>query len=462
MSKSDVMIGSRLQPEIEEALHSRKFGMLRGLLAEWPARDIADTIEALDEEQRAVLFRLLPREQAADTFEYLEPEAQEALLKGLGREQVATVLNDMAPDDRTALLEELPAAATRQLLTLLSVEEREIARKLLGYPEDSIGRLMTPDYIAVGADWTVQQVLDHIREHGRDSETLNVIHVVDQPGKLIDDLRIRELLLRPTGARIADICDGKFVALKAADDQEQAVQVFAETDRVALPVTDSSGVLIGIVTVDDMLDVAEEEATEDIQKLGGTEALDEPYMRAGYFEMVRKRGSWMVLLFLAQLLTLNAMGFFEERIREAVVMVLFVPLIISSGGNSGAQAATLVVRAMALGEVGPGDWWRVMRREVLFGLTLGVALSSIGILRILLGEKLGEFGVTPWTDIALAIGVSLVIVVLWGVLIGSMLPFLMRWIGADPAASSIPFVATIVDVTGLVIYFSVATLILGR
>jgi magnesium transporter len=459
------MIGSLLQPEIKEALDARNFGMLRSALADWPARDVADAIEQLEEDDRALLFRLLPREQASETFEYLEPEAQETLIKGLGREQVAAILNDMAPDDRTALLEELPASVTRELLTLLSVEERQIARQLLGYPEDSIGRRMTPEYIAVPADWTVQQALEHVRENGWDSETLNVIYVVDMQGKLIDDLRMRELLLRPPTALIDSIRDGNFVALKATDDQEEAIRVFSETDRVALPVTDSTGALLGIVTVDDVLDVQEEEATEDIQKIGGMEALEHSYMQAPFWELVRKRGGWLVLLFLGQLLTLHAMGFFETRLQEAFVLVMFVPLIISSGGNSGAQAATLVVRAMALDEVDLQDWWRVMRREAAFGLTIGLVLSAVGMLRIWLGNKFGEAGLAgpdglPWALVAVAIGISVISVVLWGVIIGSMLPFLMRRVGVDPATSSTPFVATIVDVTGLVIYFSVALAIL--
>ncbi len=454
------MIENLLRPEILEALEKRNFGMLRSVLAEWPAREIADLIETLPEDQRTLLFRVLPRDEAAETFEYLEAEAQETLLKGLGREQVAAVLNDMSPDDRTALLEELPASATKQLLTLLSPEERSVANRLLGYPEESIGRLMTPDYIAVGPDWTVQRVLDHIREHGEDSETLNVIYVVDESGRLIDDMRIRELLVMPLDARVEDIRDGVLVALKATDDQEEVVPLFSETDRVALPVTDTRGVLLGIVTVDDVLDVVEEEATEDIQKLGGTEALKHSYMQATLFELLRKRGGWLVVLFLGQLLTLNAMGVFEHRLREATALVLFVPLIISSGGNSGSQAATLVVRAMALGEVALVDWWRVMRREVLFGLAIGTVLAGIGTVRILLGHSLeGGFGVA-WPRLALAIGASLVCVVLWGVIIGSMLPFLMRRLGADPAASSTPLVATFVDVTGLVLYFTLAFSIL--
>jgi len=352
---------------------------------------------------------------------------------------------------------------TVQLLTLLTPDERAVARRLLGYPEDSIGRLMTPDFIALRSDWTVQQSLDHVRKNGEDSETLNVIYVVDDRGHLIDDLRMRQLLLAdPEASSIAQIMDGNFVALKATDDQETAVRVFTEYDRVAFPVTDSSGVLLGIVTVDDVLDVVQEEATEDIQKIGGMQALEQPYMQTGYLDMLRKRAGWLVLLFLGQLLTINALHVFTGQLQRVIALTLFVPLIISSGGNSGSQAATLVVRAMALDELSLRDWWSVMRREIVFGLTVGLTLAALGLARIFAGRSLGEriLG-ESWAQISVAVGVSLVIVVLWGVTIGSMLPFVLRKLGADPATSSTPFVATIVDITGLIIYFTAATLILS-
>jgi magnesium transporter len=448
---------------IDQALRERNFARVRKTFADLYPADVAELIEELEEEQRAVLFRILPRDQAAETFEYLEPEAQEGLIKALAHEQVAAILNDMSPDDRTALLEELPASVTVQLLSLLTPDERAVARQLLGYPEDSIGRLMTPDFIALRSGWTVQQSLDHVRKHGEDSETLNVIYVVDDRGHLIDDLRMRQLLLAdPEASSIAQIMDGNFVALKATDDQETAVRIFTEYDRVAFPVTDSSGILLGIVTVDDVLDVVQEEATEDIQKIGGMEALEQPYMQTGYLEMLRKRAGWLVLLFLGQLLTINALHVFTGQLQRVIALTLFVPLIISSGGNSGSQAATLVVRAMALEELSLRDWWSVMRREIVFGLTVGLTLAALGLARVFAGRSLGEriLG-ESWAQISIAVGVSLVIVVLWGVTIGSMLPFVLRKLGADPATSSTPFVATIVDITGLIIYFTAATLILS-
>ena len=385
---------------------------------------------------------------------------QGSLLKAMAQEDVATLLNDMAPDDRTLFLEELPAAATRELLALLTPAERSVALTLLGYPEKSVGRLMTPHYVAVGENWTVREVLDYIRTHGQDSETLDVIYVVDEQGLLIDDIRIRELLLAPLDRRVADLMDRRFLALKATDEQEAAVAVFRQHDRTALPVTDTAGMLIGIVTIDDVLDVAEATTTRDIQRIGGSEAFDEPYTEIAFGRMIQKRAGWLTALFLGEMLTATAMGAFEAEISKAVVLALFVPLIISSGGNSGSQAATLVIRAFALGEVGVRDWWRVMRREILAGLTLGAILGSIGFLRIAIWSAFSDiYGPHPFL-IALTVAVSLVGVVLWGTLTGSLLPLLMRRLGFDPATSSAPFVATLVDVTGLVIYFSAALVIL--
>jgi len=455
------MIPSPSVQDVELALHARDFAALRARLADAHPSDLAEVIEGLDEERRAVLFRILPRTQATETFEYLAPEAQEGLLRGLAREQVAAIISDMAPDDRTALLEELPAPVTRQLLALLSPEERQVARQLLGYPEESIGRLMTPDFIDVRPDWTVQQALDHIRRHGSDRETLNVIYVVDERGKLVDDLRVRQLLLADPAAAIASLTDGRFVALQATDDQEAAVRVFSEYDRVAFPVTDSSGLLLGIVTVDDVLDVAQEEATEDIQKIGGTAALEAPYLRVAFGEMVRKRAGWLAVLLLGEMLTATAMAHFEDELARALVLALFVPLIISSGGNSGSQASTLVIRAMALSELSLGDWWRVVRRELAAGLTLGTVLGAIGFVRIVAWQAVAPVYGEHSVGIALTIGISLVGVVTFGTLAGSLLPFGLRALGFDPASASAPLVATLVDVSGLVIYFSVASLILS-
>ncbi|HEY3660461.1 MAG TPA: magnesium transporter [Candidatus Udaeobacter sp.] len=447
-------------------IEARNFAALREVFREWPPADVAEVILDLPEDEQVIIFRVLPHDLAADVFEYLDFDAQEQLLRAMAHEQVVGILNEMAPDDRTALLEELPSAAARQLIRLLTPEERRIATALLGYPEDSVGRLMTPDFIAVHEHWTVQQVLDYVREHGRDSETLNFVYVVDDRGKLIDDVRMREFLLRPLTAKVSEIRDQTFGALNVTDSQQDALNVFRKYDRAALPVVDSNGVVVGIVTADDMLDVAEEEATEDIQKFGGMEALDEPYMRIPLWRMVRKRAGWLIILFLGEMLTATAMASYQEELAKALVLALFLPLIVSSGGNSGSQASTLMIRAMALGEVTLRDWWRVMSREVQAGLSLGLILGAIGVIRVAIWAIIGEqylhrqpYG-PHWPLVAMTVGISLVGVVIWGTLSGSMLPFLLRRIGADPATSSAPFVATLVDVTGLVIYFSIALVIM--
>ena len=451
---------ARPAEELTAVLRSHDYARLRDLLRNRHAGDVATLLTELSLEDQVVVFRVLPRKDAASVFEYLSHDAQAALLKAMAKEDVAELLNNMAPDDRTLFLEELPAEATRQLLALLTPAERTVALTLLGYPEKTVGRLMTPHYVAVHEQWTVREVLDYVRAHGEDSETLNVIYVVDEQGVLIDDVRIREFLLAPLEHRVADLMDRRFVALKATDDQEAAVAVFRQYDRSALPVTDTAGGLIGIVTIDDVLDVAEAKATSEIQRIGGSEALDEPYVSIAFGRMIQKRAGWLTALFLGEMLTATAMGAFEAEISKAVVLALFVPLIISSGGNSGSQAATLVIRALALGEVSINDWWRVMRREVLAGLSLGAILGTVGFLRISVWSAFSDIYGPHWLLVAITVAVSLVGVVLWGTLSGSLLPFLLKRLGFDPAASSAPFVATLVDVTGLVIYFSVALIVL--
>jgi magnesium transporter len=455
------MLSKLLMPEIESLIAERKLSLLKEILSDWSPADIADLIIDLPEHDKVIVFRVLPVDLATDTFEHLEFDTQEELLKAMGNEEVAAILNDMSPDDRTALLEELPGTSAKRLIQLLSAEERKIAQALLGYPENSVGRLMTPDYIAIKQIWTVAETLDYIRKNGEDKETLNVIYVIDDRGKLIDDIKIREIILASPDKSINELMDENFASLNVHDDQEKAVEVFKKYDRVALPVVDNHGILIGIVTVDDVLDVAEEEATEDIHKLGGVEALEEPYSTMPFFSMIKKRVVWLTVLFVGEMLTASAMGFFEDEIAKAVVLALFVPLIISSGGNSGSQAATLVIRAIALGEVTLSDWWHIMKREILSGLTLGLILGTIGFLRIFLWASFSNIYGEHWLLIGLTVGFSLIGVVLWGTLSGSMLPFLLKRLGLDPATSSAPFVATLVDVTGLVIYFTFAILLLS-
>ena len=455
------MLSKLLMPEIESLIAERKLSILKEILSDWTPADIADLIIDLPEQDKVIVFRVLPVDLATDTFEHLEFDTQEELLKAMGNEEVAAILNDMSPDDRTALLEELPGTSAKRLIQLLSAEERKIAQTLLGYPENSVGRLMTPDYIAVKQDWTVSETLDYIRKNGADSETLNVIYVVDSRGKLIDDIRIREVILSPLDKMISDLMDENFTALNVHDDQEKAVELFKKYDRVALPVVDNYGILIGIVTVDDVLDVAEEEATEDIQKIAGVSALEEPFPTIPIFSMVRKRAIWLTILFVAQILTAVAMGFFGDEISKAVVLSIFIPLVISSGGNSGSQAATLVIRAMAVGEIVLADWWLIMRREILSGFMLGSILGIIGFLQVAILTNVFHIISSHWILIGITVFFSLIGIVLWGTISGSMLPFILKKLGADPATSSAPLIATLCDVTGLVIYFSVALLVLS-
>ncbi len=455
------MVVQLIYPELQELIQKREFTTLREILIEWDPSELAELISEVKEEDQAIVFRLLPRDLATETFEYLDLDAQENLLKAMGQEQVAHILNEMSPDDRTALLEELPAEVTKQLLMLLSPVERSVALTLLGYPESSVGRLMTPDYIAVQRNWTVKEVLDYVRANGKNSETLNIIYVVNEKNKLIDDIRIRDFLLAPLESKVSDIMDENFVALLATDDQETAIEKFKKYDRVALPVTDTGGSLIGIVTVDDVFDVAEEETTEDIHKMGAVAALEYPYIDTPFTEMVKKRVIWLIVLFLGEMLTATAMGFFEEKIAKAVMLALFVPLIISSGGNSGSQAATLLIRALSLGEITPSDWWRIMKREILSGLSMGIILAIIGFLRIAVWESAFHIYGEHWMGIALTISFSLIMVVMWGTVVGSMMPLILRSLKLDPATSSAPFIATLCDVTGLLIYFSIAIMLLS-
>ncbi len=454
------MYATLIAPEIEELIVARDFATIREVFEDWSPVDLALLVSDLSADSRVIVFRLLHKDLAAETFAYCERDMQEELVHDMAREQVASILNEMSADDRTQLFEDLPANVVQELINHLSAEERAIALSLLNYPEDSVGRLMTPDYVIVKKHWTVQQALDHIRAYGKNSETLNVLYVTEH-GTLIDEIHIREILLASPDTLIDDLMDYKAEALLVTDPQETAVEMFRELDRYALPVVDKDRKLLGIITVDDVLDIADEQATEEMQKFGGVQALDEPYITVPLFELIRKRATWLVVLFVGGFLTANAMSYFQSTIDRAVVLALFLPLIISSGGNSGSQAATLIVRALALGEVGLADWWRIMRREITVGFFLGLLLGILGFCRLFIGDIVsGEYDPVISPVIATVVGVSLVGIVIAGTIAGSMLPLIMKRFGFDPAASSAPFVATFADVTGIVIYFSIATLLL--
>src|SRR6202000_540501 len=411
--------------------------------------NISDVEELIDElpEHGPKFIETLSLNRAVNVFRILEFPTQERIIKKLSGERIAALINELPPDDRTSLFSEMHGDTVNSLILHLSPYDRKEALSLLGYKEDSVGRLMTPDYIVVKKTWDVPRVLSHIRRYGKNSETIDVIYVVDENGVLLDDIRIREILLVKPETKVSDLMDGRLISLSASDPQEEVINTFRMNNRTALPVVDSENILLGIVTVDDILWIANEEYTEDIQKIGSTEALDEPYLDINLFKLVRKRVGWLIILFLSEMLTSTAMQYFNDEIAVVIQLTFFIPLIMSSGGNSGSQASTLIIQAMALGEVTLADWWRVMRREILSGLMLGLILGIIGFLRIVGWTVLFHSSIygEHWVLVALTVGFSLIGIVLWGSLAGSMLPIAMKRLGIDPATSSAPFVAPLVD-----------------
>ena len=431
-------------------------------------QNISDVAELIydNEDYETQIISHLSMHRAASVFKIIELPVQKRVIKNLPAFTTAELLNELPADDRTAFLSELPSNAVRELVKTLNPEERKITLSLLGYPEGSVGRLMTPDYIYVYEDNTVEEVLNTIRKYAKNSETIDVIYVINDKGELLDDIRIKDFILATPDKKVTELMDGRYITLHAQDDQEVANEAFKMNNRVALPVVSRSNKLLGIVTIDDVLWVANEEFSEDMQKMGGTQALDEPYLETPFFKLIKKRAGWLIVLFLGEFLTASALAYFNDEIAKATVLVMFMPLIASSGGNSGSQASTLIIQAMAMGEVALTDWWRIMRREIFSGFILGSILGLIGFFRICLWHSLMAHGVMQdlygihWLLIAVSVGISLIGVVLWGSLVGSMLPLILKRLGADPAVSSAPFVATLVDVTGLVIYFSVAYIFL--
>jgi magnesium transporter len=449
--------------EIKTLLDSKAWYALAHVLAEEHPADIAELVGELGFDEEVVIFRLLGKRRG-DVFAYLGPEHQRRILRETRPEQLARIVGQMTPDDRTRVLESLPPPVTHALLGRLPPSDMKESLVLLGYPENTAGRYMTPDYVALDPEMTAGEALAHIRQVGRAKETLNVVYIVDADGRLVEDVRLGSLVLADPETRVTAIVDPGLVSLQDTIPREEVLRMFEKYDRVALPVTDADHRMLGIITVDDVLDVAEEEATKDIQMMGGVEALEAPYAQVAFGSLLRKRAGWLSALFLGEMLTATAMGYYETEIGRAVILALFVPLIISSGGNSGSQAASLIIRALALKELTLSDWVRVFRRELLSGLALGTALGAIGFARVVLWQGLHLIDYGPhYVAVALTVWISLIGVVCFGTLSGSMLPFLMRRLGFDPATSSAPFVATLADVTGLVIYFQVALLILrGR
>jgi magnesium transporter len=450
-----------LLPEIEELIREGQYADLRMSLAVIHPADVAEILASVEPRLAAVGFRFMQRDDAAEAFAYLGPEKQEVLIHELGTEETARVVEAMNPDDAARLIDEMPDACAQRVLSSLSSESRKVTQAILGYPARSVGRLMTPDYVRLRPQWTVAESIEHIRKYGQDAETINVVYVIDNEGRLVDDMRLRHVFLSPAEATIDSLMNRSFVKLQATDDREEAVRMMARYDRTALPVVDSRGVLLGIVTHDDVADVAQAEATEDIQKLGGMSALEEPYMKVGHIEMYRKRGVWLSALFVGQSITIIVLGSFQNQIEKAAVLTFFMPLVISCGGNSGSQAAALVTRALALGEVYPRDWWAIIKKELVGAMLLACTLGLMGLSCVWFFTSMLHH---PHTDHAWKLGVTVAaavgLVVMWGTVMGSLLPLGLRKVGLDPATASSPMVATLMDASGTLIYLGAAILVL--
>lgn len=460
-NRQTYMLVQLLKPEFDELIQQKDWIGLKEVLADVPPADIAELLVELDGDVAVVVFRLLKKNIAADVFAELPSNKGVTLLELFTKQQLSEVMSNLEPDEQVALMEELPGDLTQRVMNSMRPSDQLQVKKLLGYPEDSVGRLMTPRYVRVKSDWTVKRSMEHIRKYAAMAETLNVIYVVNDREQLIDDLKITEIIVAAEDQTISTLMDESFTALRVFEDQEEAVKMLAKYDRVALPVVDSDNVLVGIVTADDVIDVAEEEITEDMQKMAAMDALDDYYSQTSIMQMVKKRLGWLIVLFVGQILTALTMGQYEELLSKIVFLSFFVPLIISSGGNSGAQAATLIIRALATDDIRADDWKKVFFRELSSGIILGLLIGILGFVTLLVWDLAANGYVDQQSYLtAVVIALSLLSIVLFGNFIGAMLPFILSRLGFDPAVSSAPFVATVVDVSGIIIYFSIAILFL--
>ena len=423
--------------------------------------EVAKMLGAVPSDKALDAFRSLPTITQIKVFTYTDILLQRKIVKNLTKTRASYILNELSSDDRIAFYSSLKGVERSTCLELLNEKNKDAVHDILGYPENSVARLINTQFATINTDITIGQASEHLRKNHKDTETANVIYVTDNEGKLIDDIPVRRFVLNEPTKKITEILDGSCISLKLTDTKEDAVAKFKEYDRTVLPVTNEENILLGVLTVDDVLDAAEQRDTKEIQNFGGVVGLDYPYVKTGFFALIKKRATWLIVLFVGEMLTATAMGYFDAEISKAVVLALFVPLIISSGGNSGSQAATLIIRAMALKELTVKDWWFVMRREILSGLTLGFILGTIGFIRIEIWQNLHLYNYGPnYFLLALTIFFSLIGIVMWGTLSGSMIPIVLKRCKLDPATSSAPLVATLVDVTGLVIYFTIAAILL--
>src|SRR5688500_11428199 len=456
-------VAALLAPDILNLLDEAP-GSLAADTEEMHPADLADVAEALPRDRVAELLSALPAARAADVLEYLDEDLRSEILEAMTTRQAAELVTQMTPDDRADVLEELEEERADEILSEIPKQAREETERLLAYEPDSAGGLMTTEFVSVPEDTRVEEALGAVRRIARAGrrEAMHAIYAVDANGVVKGVMSLHELLAAPEGALVRDVAWEEVVTVPPTMDREEVARLTSNYDLVVLPVVDEGHHILGVVTVDDVIDALVEEHTGDVQRFGGMEALDEPYMQIGFWHMIRKRGGWLSVLLVGEMLTASVMRGFEDELSRALVLMIFIPLIISSGGNAGSQATSLIIRAIALGEVKLKDWWRVALRELPSGIALGLLLGLLGVARVIaweyfgIGESYGEH----YVRIALVVGAALLGVVTFGSLAGSMLPFLLRRIGFDPASASAPFVATLVDVTGLSIYFWVAVLLL--
>lgn len=431
-----------------ELIENKSWKTLKRSVNELVTDEVVELFDDISENDKIILFRLLNRKLAKEVFELLSHEEQDEIIKGFAEnyKKISNLLNDLEPDDRTALFEELPGQVTQQLLVLLSPKERSMTDQLLGYPKESIGRLMTPEFVAVKANYTVARAFEHIRKFGRDSETLNVVYVVDKNWKLIDDIRIRDLILAKPEGSLEELIDYHFISLNVNADQETAIRVFRDSDRVALPVINDEGVLLGIVTFDDIMDVAEEESTEDFHKFGAFQSAISNPITAKVWSLYKNRVVWLVVLVFMNIFSGAALASFEDLIASTVALVFFLPLLIDSGGNAGSQSATLMIRYLAVGDVKKSDWYKLIGKEFVVSFLLGVTMAA--------GAALVAGYRAP--EVAAVVAVTMVITVMNGSLIGLVLPYIFTKLRLDPATASAPLITSIADISGVIIYFSIA------
>jgi len=440
-------------PELEKLIAQKDWNALNTQLLTMHPSETAEVLSNLEHADRILFFHMLPHSQLVDFFSYLETSVQESLLTELTDEDTRQILTKLRPDDRTVLLEGLPRETLSRLLRLLNQQDRQEARQLLGYPEESIGRLMTPDFVAVLAEWTIEQSLRHIRLQGQGSETINIIYVTDENWKLLDALELERFVLANPSDTVEQIMNNAFIALSAQDDREEAVRQMQKYDLFALPVINEDDVLLGIVTVDDVLDVAEEEATEDFQKGAAVEPLKSSYRESSIWALYQKRIPWLAILMLVNLAASGVIVMFEETLTSALVLAFFIPLLMGSGGNTGAQAATLMVRALATDDIQVSQWFNAVVKEIFVGSILGITLGiGVGLIGYWRGEAI----------IGLAVGLAMAAIVLVSNLIGVLFPVILTKLHVDPAVASSPMVTSTADVTSLILYFSIATTILGN